>query len=161
MYTCFCFFGNQTLGWWPATLPAVSIDPTSASASLKTRLNHCPHSILPLGPTAREAAVSLGRYLKEHHRHDWTPSAFTDSAESHLGPSIPSVWPHEGHLLTSKSCKRLTSQTKQRRPRGFEEVGKALLQSALWAVKTQQPTVLLPKVPPFATNRLNAVLLRR
>lgn len=29
------------------------------------------------------------------------------------------------------------------------------------AVKTQQATVLLPKVPPFATNCLNVVLLRR
>lgn len=80
----------------------MNIDPLSAVTSLKSWLNHCPYSSLLLSPTTSKAAVSLNRTVSLGHGRpqSWSDtSAFTDSAESHFSPSIPSAWPQELAIL--------------------------------------------------------------
>lgn len=63
-------------------------------------------------------------------------------------------------LQASKSC---TFWPHAQSSSGCEALRKSasIAATRIMAVKTQQATLLLPKVPPFATNCLNVVLLRR
>lgn len=98
----YTFCRSQTLEWLSSTQPAVKIDPFSAGTSLKSWLNHRPYSSLLLRPAMRKAAASLNRTVSLGHGRpqSWSDtSAFADSDESHISPSIPSMWPQESAIL--------------------------------------------------------------
>lgn len=110
--------------------------------------------------------TGTGQYLwvMEDHSHDWTPLRCLIAQRRVSVPAFPlcglrsrSSCSFFQTCMCPKAAGADLTQTKRQALRKSTSVAAI----CIMAVKTQQATVLLPKVPPFATNCLNVVLLRR